>query len=160
MHCIRLLQMLREQSRQKCKTLRYIVNQSNIHIHLYKTGCRSLDHNAKCVPAIRTKTLIQMSRISGAVADFEVAVFSGTLIYMVFYTDWPLSCSLIFHLTAFVFEYATHSPWHHSDELIQCHNIYFRPELHSFSPRSYIGDGSVGRCVKSSRALPKDSQWG
>ena len=34
--------------------------------------------------------------------------------------------------TAFCFDYGAHLLWHCFDNLMQCHNIYFHPELHSF----------------------------
>ena len=51
---------------------------------------------------------------------------------------------LLYRWTAFSFDYGAHWPWRHSEKLMQCHNIYLHPELHSFSLRSCIDDGRVG----------------
>ena len=42
------------------------------------------------------------------------------------------SCTIIFCWTAFCFDYGAHLLWRCFDNLMQRHNIYFHPELHSF----------------------------
>ena len=62
--------------------------------------------------------------------------------------------TLIFHCTAFSFDYSTHLPMHCFDELMQCHNIYFCPELNTFfstiliTINDCIDDGRVGLLCK------------
>ncbi len=53
---------------------------------------------------------------------------------MVIYTACPKIKwhTLIFHWTNFSFDKGRDSPWQHFDKLLQCHNIYSRPELHKF----------------------------
>ena len=49
------------------------------------------------------------------------------------YTACPRkSHTLIFRWSAFCFDYRAHLLWHCFDNLMQCHNIYFYPELHYF----------------------------
>ena len=53
------------------------------------------------------------------------------------------SHTLIFCCTTFSLDYGTHLPWHRFDKLLQCHNNYFHPELHSFLPWRWTDDGRV-----------------
>ncbi len=68
------------------------------------------------------------------------------------------SHTIIFCWTVCNLDYGTHSPWHHSDTLLQCHNIYSRLELHSFFLVLMMGESD--RYAKTSPAHSKDSQWG
>lgn len=153
--------MLREQSRQKCKTLRYIVNQSNIHIHLYKTGCRVMitmqsvfllseqKHWFRCPGLVELWQTLRLQCSLGLLSTWY-STLTGPPTKLQSNISFDRLCLWIRHtFTVASFWWAYTMSQH-----------LLRPELHSFSPRSYIGDGSVGRCVKSSRALPKDSQWG
>ena len=45
--------------------------------------------------------------------------------------------SILFCWIAFYFDYGTHLLWHCFDHLMQCHNIYFHPELQSFLPKIF-----------------------
>lgn len=64
------------------------------------------------------------------------------------------SHTLIFPWTTFSFDYGLHLRWHHFDKLMQCFLAfsYFRQDL-------VLIMGELARCVTSSPAHPKDSQW-
>ena len=56
-------------------------------------------------------------------------------IYIYIYTHCPSQKKAAWSLlekTAFCFDYGTLLLWHCFDNLIQCHNNFFHPELHSF----------------------------
>ena len=40
--------------------------------------------------------------------------------------------------TAFCFDHGAHLLWHCFDNLMQCHNIYFHPDLHTFLPEDFV----------------------
>ena len=73
----------------------------------------------------------------------QVEIKYPTIIPARMYTAWPkISHTLIFHRTAFSFDYSTHLPWYHFDKLMQCHIISVQSCI-NFSPRTFTDDGKV-----------------
>ena len=76
------------------------------------------------------------------------AILPGCCCYLHFHP-------LIFYWTAFSLDYGRHPLWHRFDKLMQCHNIYFSPELHPFFTKILYWYGSWGLLLSPLQHIPK-----